>query len=34
MKAQSGKGVFAYGRLSQGFGVRRKDDILVFTYKK
>jgi hypothetical protein len=34
MTAQSGSRVFAYGKLSQGFGTRRKDDILVFIYKK
>jgi len=34
MTAQSGSRVFPYGKLSQGFGTRRKDDILVFIYKK
>ena len=34
MTAQSGSRVFAYGKLSQGFGVARKDDILVFIHKK
>jgi len=34
MTAQSGSRVFPYGKLSQGFGDRRKNDILVFIYKK
>jgi hypothetical protein len=34
MTAQSGSRVFPYGKLSRGFGVARKDDILVFIYKK
>jgi len=34
MTGQSGSRVFPYGKLSQGFGVRRKDEILVFIYKK
>ena len=34
MTAQSGSRVFPYGKLSQGFGTRRKDDILIFIYKK
>lgn len=34
MTAQSGKSVFPYGKLSRGFGATRKDDILVFIYKK
>lgn len=32
MTAQSGSRVFAYGKLSRGFGVTRKNDILVFIY--
>jgi hypothetical protein len=34
MTAQSGSRVFAYGKLSRGFGAARKNDILVFIYKK
>jgi hypothetical protein len=34
MTAQSGSKVFAYGKLSQGFGAARKNEILVFIYKK
>jgi hypothetical protein len=34
MTAQSGSRVFAYGKLSRGFGASRKNDILVFLYKK
>jgi hypothetical protein len=34
MTAQSGSRVFPYGKLSRGFGVARKDDVLVFIYKK
>ena len=34
MTAQSGSRVFAYGKLSRGFGAARKDDILVFIYKR
>ena len=34
MTAQSGSKVFAYGKLSQGFGAKRKNDILVFIYTK
>src|SRR5262249_5570232 len=34
MTAQSGSRVFPYGKLSQGFGAARKNDILVFIYRK
>lgn len=34
MTAQSGSKVYSYGKLSQGFGAARKNDILVFIYKK
>jgi hypothetical protein len=34
MTAQSGSRVFPYGKLSRGFGAARKDDILVFIYRK
>jgi hypothetical protein len=34
MTAQSGSRVFSYGKLSQGFGASRKNDILIFIYKK
>jgi hypothetical protein len=34
MTAQSGSRVFPYGKLSRGFGAARKNDILVFIYKK
>lgn len=34
MTAQSGKYVFPYGKMSKGFGAARKNDILVFIYKK
>jgi hypothetical protein len=34
MTAQSGSRVFPYGKLSRGFGASRKNDILVFIYKK
>lgn len=30
----SGSRVFAYGKLSGGFGAARKNDILVFIYQK
>jgi hypothetical protein len=33
MTAQAGSRVFPYGKLSRGFGVSRKNDILVFVYK-
>jgi hypothetical protein len=34
MTAQSGSRVFPYGKLSRGFGAARKNDILIFIYKK
>jgi hypothetical protein len=34
MTAQSGSHVFAYGPPSQGFGARRKNDILFHIYRK
>ncbi len=34
MTAQSGSRVFPYGKMSRGFGSPRKNDILVFIYKK
>jgi len=34
MTAQSGSRVFPYGKLSRAFGAARKNDILIFIYKK